>query len=248
MTRVLPTLLAALAVGSFALGEEKPAAPPAKQPEVRQNAQRPAERAQNAALPAERTASQEKDRVVGPLADCLILSNQEEIALLKLAQEKSKNDDVKKFVETAIKDHEKAISELQKFADHKGSELEVAAHSNSKDAAKAPSARRDVTALKPAGQSEDHAETMFAIAQQASQECLAMTKEQLNKADAEKKFDQCFLGQQIGMHIGMSAKLKAIQNNTSGEFQQLTSKLASTAQKHKEHAEKLMKDVESEKK
>jgi predicted outer membrane protein len=248
MTRILPSLLAALAVGTFAFGQEKQAPPQARQPEVRENSQRPAERTQNAQPGAQRAASQEKDRVVGPLADCLILSNQEEIALLKLAQEKSKNDSVKEFVEMAIKDHEKAIGELQKFADHQSAQLEVASSRDSEGASKtAPPARRDVTALKPAGQ-EDHSETMFAIAQQASKECLTMTKEQLNKADEEGKFDECFVGQQIGMHIGMTAKLKAIQSNTSGEFQQLTSKLASTAQKHKEHAEKLMKDLESEKK
>jgi len=243
MTRILPALLAALAVGSFAVGQDKQSSPQTRQPEARQNVQRPAERGQNTAQPAaQRTTGQETDRVVGPLADCLILSNQEEIALLKLAQSKSKNNDVQRFAEMAIKDHEKAISELQKFAEHQPGELEVASTRGSTGAT--PSNRRDVTALKPAtAKSEDHSETMFAIAQQASQECLAMTKEQLNKSDADK-FDQCFLGQQIGMHIGMSAKLKAIQNNTSGEFQQLTSKLASTAQKHKENAEKLMKDVE----
>jgi predicted outer membrane protein len=243
MTRILSPLLAVLAIGSSSFGQDKRSPPQTRQPEARQDAQRPSERAQNTNQPAaQRTTGQETDRVMGPLADCLILSNQEEIALLKLAQLKSKNNDVKKFVEMAIKDHEKAISELQKFAEHQPGELEGASTRGSAGAT--PPNRRDVTAQKPAtGQSEDHSETMFTIAQQASQECLAMTKEQLNKSDAEK-FDQCFLGQQIGMHIGMSAKLKAIQNNTSGEFQQLTSKLASTAQKHKENAEKLMKDVE----
>jgi predicted outer membrane protein len=225
MLRMIPAFLAILAVAGAARAQD----------------QKPTSR--------ERSAGTETQGLEGPLADCLILSNQEEIALLRFAQEKSENAKLKKFTDMAIQDHEKAIAELRKFASGHSEDLKVATKGDAGTSGNKQSAapRREVTARKPATASGDNdamMQKMSAIQHQATLECLAMTKEQLSKSEGTK-FDQCFLGQQIGMHIGMAAKLKAFHNNTSGEFQQLTQKLGDTAKQHKDHAEKLLKEIEA---
>jgi len=50
------------------------------------------------------------------IADCLILDNQEEIAILEFAQQKAKNDDVKQAAKQMIDDHRQAIQKLQRFS------------------------------------------------------------------------------------------------------------------------------------
>lgn len=248
MLRTNAACLAILTVGAVGIAQDQKA-PPQERTERPQIQNRQNERpAQPGQARRERAAtSDEVQGVEGALADCLILANQEEIALLQFAQERSKNDDVKKFTKMAIQDHQKAIGELGKFGTGQAGDLEVAATRDAAPATKAAPERREVTARKPATGSagqDTTSQKMLTIEKQARQECLAMTKEQLGKEDGEK-FDACFLGQQVGMHIGMSSKLKAIQNNTSGEFQQLAEKLGETAKEHKQHAEKLLKDLES---
>ena len=52
------------------------------------------------------------------IASCLILANQNEVAIAKFAASKTQNDDVKKFAEMLEKDHSAMIAKLQKFTSH----------------------------------------------------------------------------------------------------------------------------------
>jgi len=54
-------------------------------------------------------------------ADCLILKNEEEIALLQFASQKIQDDDLKQAAQKMIQDHQQAITKLERFAAHGGS-------------------------------------------------------------------------------------------------------------------------------
>jgi len=191
-----------------------------------------------------RAAQSGGDRFESHVADCFILSNQEEIALLKFGVERTKSDKVKDLAQSMIKDHEKALSELREFASSQQEGAEVTANqAESRDVAtrEARKVPADGDAQAQGGQNNMQAK-MHRMAKKAHDECLALNKEELSKYEGHE-FDQAFLGQQLGAHIGMLAKLKAAQEETSGELSQWTSKAQETTRKHKDHLNKLMNDL-----
>jgi predicted outer membrane protein len=207
------------------------------------------------------------------VANCLILHSQEEIALLKFARDKTENKDVKEFADMAIKDHEKGISDLQKFASRQAADLELKGSPNRTET---PGTRTNRETLKPAPAAADAtgrpvqppraqvqdqngrtiaaapataaehgdsmADHMFQIEQQAVQNCLTMTEDELGKQRGSH-FDKAFLGQQVGMHIGMLAHLQALKGNVSSDLQQVVDTNWKAASEHKDKAEKLMDQV-----
>lgn len=291
MLRSAPALLAVLAAGSVSFAQQ-PAAP-AQQPATpaaRQNEQpRAAPPARQQAQPGQQQAQPgqqqrqagfrgaESANALDPhVADCLILANQHEIALLKWGIEKSDNDKIKSFAESAIKDHEKMVQNLQKFASPSHANVQLQASSGASggrqlattrearrvgtdnpaqpgaapaqnkttppESVRIANAERAGTTVAEGGSVTDR---LFAIHQRAAEECLALTKKELGEYKGEK-FDQAFLGQQVGMHMGMLAQLKAIEGEVSGDLQQLAQNAQKTATEHKEHAQKLMEDVKGD--
>jgi len=188
--------------------------------------------------------AQSGDHFDAHVADCLILSNQEEIALLKFGAEHTKNDKVKELAQSMIKDHEKAIGELRQFAspEHANEELTAFKEGNrdvaSREARKVPAD----SANDAHGGQDGMMAKLHRMTKRAHEQCLVLSREELTKYEGHE-FDQAFLGQQIGMHTGMLAKLKAAQEETSGELSQWTGKAQETTKKHKDHLEKLMNDL-----
>lgn len=84
------------------------------------------------------------------------------------------------------------------------------------------------------------------VEEQAAEECLRLTKEELQKHEG-KDFDSAFVGQQLGMHLGMLAKLSAAEKNTSGEFQSVVQECHQKTMEHKQHLDGLMTQLKSEK-
>jgi predicted outer membrane protein len=186
--------------------------------------------------------AQSGDRFDAHVADCLIMSNQEEIALLKFGMEHTKTDKVKQLAQSMIQDHEKAISELREFASpqHANEEL-TASRSGSQDVASTREARK-----VPADNADDSNSGLMAkmhrMMKRAHEQCLVLNREELSKYQGHE-FDQAFLGAQLGAHINMLAHLKAAQEETSGELSQWTGKAQETTKNHKDHLEKLMNDL-----
>ncbi len=56
-----------------------------------------------------------QQQIDAEIASCLILANQNEVALAKIAQEKSQNDEVKQFAKKLEEDHTQLITTLSKF-------------------------------------------------------------------------------------------------------------------------------------
>jgi len=188
-----------------------------------------------------------ENRFDSHVADCLILGNQEEIALLKFGMERTKSDAIKDVAQTMIKDHEKAIGELKQFASAQGAtaelttgEAETRGAAKTREALKVPA---DENAA-PGNQNNLMAK-MHRMTVRAHEQCLVLNREELTKYEGHE-FDQAFLGQQLGAHIGMLAKLKAAGEETSSELSQWTVKAQETTKKHKDHLETLMNDLAKE--
>lgn len=198
------------------------------------------------------------------VANCLILGNQEEIALLRWASEKVSDKHLKEHAEKMIEDHQEFVSKLRKFASkNQNFELRAGRSSEGTSGSKvrpvggtrednAENREGNNSGTTTAGGTTTSAGTatsttvnamadrLFAIDKQAKEECLRLTQECLDKHEG-KEFDQALLGQQIGMHITMLAQLKAVEDDVSPEFQKLVKEGQKTAKEHKEHAEKMMK-------
>jgi predicted outer membrane protein len=199
------------------------------------------------------------------LAACLIIGNHKEIAISRLA-EQSQNEEVKKFAQQMIQDHEKFASELQKFAEQGGFmsqqlAVDAAAHAGDKrptsrdDANRAqprttaqPDRTRDSDAARGAARSEaldqqGNAHEMLNIEREVAQQSVqSAQKEMSSKQGAEA--DQCYIGMQVGAHMNMVDKLEVFARHASPELQAVLQQGLQTAQQHLEHAKKIHKSLE----
>lgn len=179
------------------------------------------------------------------VADCLILGNQEEIALLKFGMERTKSKEIKEAAQMMIKDHEKAISDLRQFASPQHANVELTADQGQRSDIATREARKVPAEETDSQGGQNMNDKMHRMTRRAHEHCLMLTREELSKYEGHE-FDQAFLGQQTGAHIGMLAKLKAAQEETSSELSEWTVKAQETTKKHKDHLEKLMNDVSKE--
>jgi predicted outer membrane protein len=227
------------------------------QAQERQPRQQPA-REGNQNQRDERLATRDDARQLdGIVADCILLGTQEEIAVAQLAASKSQNPEVKQFAQMMVRDHQQSAEKLRKFALHDVGTLTPSRGVAATDRGTADPANRegrpsrDARAEQP-GRVERQAgfaagslnEELYQIERKAAQECLRLTQECLNKEQGED-FDKAFIGQQIGMHIGMLAKLTASEQHVSPELRQVVREGIQSCQKHKDQAEQLMKNLAS---
>ncbi len=149
------------------------------------------------------------------LANCLLIKNRGEIELNQFAEGRAQKDDVKEFAQQMVKDHQQLGQKLERLANN------------------------DRNANRDAALNQ-----LIAIDRQIAEKCGQMTRAKLEDA-SEKEFDKCFIGSQIGAHMQMLAGLEVISDQASGELQQIAQDAKSTVKQHLEHAEKLMKELES---
>jgi predicted outer membrane protein len=186
------------------------------------------------------------------IASCLLIGNQEEVALAQLAVDQAESDQVKQFAQMLIEDHQKAIQKLQPLA-KPGIGLNEASQSASAGQSRAgqssqQSGAQQYTANRPsldrgAGNSAT-ADQILQLDQEAAQECLQMTKSMLQEKQGAE-FDKAFAGMQVGMHVGMLAKLKASERHASGELASAIKESQQTVQNHLEQAKQICKQLES---
>ncbi|WP_437228560.1 DUF4142 domain-containing protein [Planctomicrobium sp. SH661] len=184
----------------------------------------------------------------GQLADCILLHNQEEINLAKFAMEHSQNQKVKDFAQKLITDHQAFGDKLQQFAHHHNQRTTDAAAAPLTSQNERPAAAPVVTQTRDgertevrvgfAGNQKSTDETWYQIEKQSVQNCEQMTRDMLSK-EKGAEFDKCFIGSQIGAHMGMIAHLKAAQQHVSGDFQQVLQDGLQHSQQHLDQAEAL---------
>lgn len=161
------------------------------------------------------------------IASCLLLGNQEEVALAEMASEKAENDKVKEFAQMMIEDHQKVIQKLEQHA-KSGISIDGDAQQS--------------TASTQAG--AGNLDQVLQMSQQAAKECLSMTKSELETKQGAD-FDMAYMGSHVGAHIGMLAKLKASEQHASSELASLVSESSKTVKSHFEKAKKICKELES---
>lgn len=283
MLRRTPAFLAIMAVASVAIAEDQQTVPRAPAAPRAQNQREAAPAARESEKPLQtrqqrtanfRGAAQGEETVDSAVADCLILSNKEEIALLKFGMEKTQNEQVKQLAEKMIQDHEQAIQSLSKFAMRAknvefqassslprgesvattrearrvGTEQPSATQNNATPAATPRNeiADRGAAGTDVAAADDSMGARMFKIEHEAAQNCLQMIEQDLTKHEGHH-FDAAFLGYQTGMHVGMLARLKAIQDNVSGELAQVVQQSEQVTMQHKQHVEQLMEQIAHQK-
>jgi len=206
-----------------------------------------------AATTADRSSDRQgNDQMV---ASCVAIENQEEIAIARFAEDKTKNDDVKEFARMLIKDHSGFLQKLEKFAPEATQEGYLERGQAGLNATDRPQRVGEVTdkglakpnivqrvAAKPPLDTHEQGVDPVALHREIAQQCLADSEAMLNKKNGSK-FDECFVGMQIAKHAAMKSKLTVLQRHASGELAELLSAGAKTTQMHLDHAEKLIQQL-----
>ncbi|QDV75324.1 DUF4142 domain-containing protein [Botrimarina mediterranea] len=183
------------------------------------------------------------------VASCLILANLGEIEIAKFAEENLDDGDVKKFAKTLAEDHKKLNKELERFAPQAAStKLSSDSSSWDRDQQRSQQAGTNITPGfdNPSASQQTAAQNptdkkLFQIEKEATQNCVAMTKEELQETSG-KEMEQAFLGCQVATHIQMVAHLKAAENAVSPELKQVVADAKEKVQSHLDKAKKLMKE------
>jgi len=167
------------------------------------------------------------------IAGCLLLGNQEEVALAEFAQSRAQNPRVKEFAQMMIQDHEQALAKLTRIAPELAQQAAALREAQT-------GARN--AAAEPFGQTAAAGHQVFALQKRVAQECLALTQQELGQKQGPE-FDECYMGSQVGAHIGMLAKLRGSQQFASGELKQVIQEAEQTVQKHLDQAKQIAKEV-----
>lgn len=198
-------------------------------------------------------------------------SNEAEIELAKMAQQKTDNQELKQLTQTIIQDHQALNQQLQQVA---GQDRQVAGRGqsgqgqltqrqndralNDRDPARSADrlANRDPSNEPPGApggratrsmnrQSQTVPPQLCQIMEEACDNAMQMTKEMLNQYEGQD-FQMAYLGQQIVMHTIMLAELQAIQSNGPEQLQTIAKQASEKVQNHLEKAKQLAKKLEDD--
>jgi len=198
---------------------------------------------------AEEKVTKEDSHLTDALAQWIVNGNKAEVELGKLASEKASSPEVKEFAQMMVKDHSAYIAKVQKFTDEKGQPV---AGTDKKTFDQPKEEKRPVieeeakdSELKEqtVGFRGDKHAAMEKIGKRAGEIHLQMTKDLLNKYQGHE-FDMAYVGQQIAAHTQMLANLKAMEENTSGEFQTVVKDGVKATEMHLNHAKELSNQLQ----
>jgi len=206
------------------------------------------------------SSSGQLDRI---LATWLVDDNRNEIALSENSVTRLNNPELKQFASKLIQDHQAFLRKLERFAPDVDADFGAASkiskpsdttpgqtpqptpRNETKPGDKPSAENRSGTESSKAG-AESHWVTvadMLAIKKDLNKECLtSASKELQQKSGAE--FDKCFLGMQIGAHMGAISTLNVFKNRASKELSQVIAEALPTIQGHLDQAKNLMKKLE----
>lgn len=216
--------------------------------------------AEDTKQPPERTAktqatetekvSAEDSHLADALAQHLANGNKAEIELGKLASEKASSPEVKEFAQMMVKDHSAFLAKVEKFTDEKsqpvaGADRKTFETPSEEKRPVIEDAKTDQPQEQRVGFRGDKHATMEKIGKRAGEIELQMTKDLLSKFQGHE-FDMAYVGQQIAGHTHMVATLKAMEENTSGDFQAVVKEGAKTAEMHLNHAKELSAQLQKQ--
>ncbi|WP_345682748.1 DUF4142 domain-containing protein [Novipirellula caenicola] len=202
---------------------------------------------------------QQGPTVTQALVQKLIKANEAEIELAKLAQQKSDNQEVQKFAQMLIQDHQALNQTLQQHARSSQSgqsqtQQSTTGQSQTDQSQPGHTAR---TGSQPATHSQTTSDRMTQwgsqtvpkelcqIGEQAYDNALKMTKEMLNNYEGQD-FNMAFLGQQTVAHTMLLAELQAIESNGPQSLQPIVQQASSKVQMHLDKTKQLAKKFEDD--
>jgi predicted outer membrane protein len=246
------TLCAALALPLAANAQQKP------ERDRSQAGQRPgAAGQQQEGLQGQRD-SQDHANADSKFAACLIIDNQKEIALAKLAQQNAQNEQVKAFAEKMVQDHQQFVQLLQEIAAAGGYQtaqltVEGGAQGTARaergearqpaDTARTPTERRAARPELDTTGAQGPGIDFVSLKQEIAQECVkSATQELQEKSGAE--FDQCYMFGQVMAHMAMADVLKVFSRHASPQLQQVLQEGQQTTQAHLQEAKQIAQQLE----
>lgn len=236
MSRTLTLVVLKMALVA-ATATAQTAAPPRTLPAQQQTGQSQAQYGEAAQAGQADQAQQLNDAIAG----CLLLGNQEEVALAQFAQSRAQNPKVKEFAQMMIRDHQQAIQRLQQIAPNVADvNLQGAERGFQADAA----ARPATNAAGAGGRRSAHEEQMANWSKSIAKKCLELTQKELGEKQGAE-FDMAYIGQQCGAHIGMLAKLEGSRSFATGELQQVISDMSQTVEHHLASAKQIKEGLKS---
>ncbi len=201
---------------------------------------------------------------VQALAEWLSHTNKAEIELSRFAAQRASDPKVKQFAEQMVKAHTQCQQKLEKFtgqrfgsqaSDTRG-EARNTFEEVDRDAPKKP-ARTDIarnerpdaddetTVTRRAGFRGDKHATMEQIGKAACDARLKLTRDLLSEYQG-RDFDMAYIGQQIASHINMVAQLQAIEQHTTGEFNEVIKEGVKTTQDHLQQARRISAELNNQ--
>jgi predicted outer membrane protein len=193
--------------------------------------QQPAEKTATArAAPRQEHAQQLTDY----FSDVLMLANQCEIELAKIALERSTNRDVQQLAQKLIDDHSQLNAEIKQIAP-------AAAESFARRYA---TEGQRLTAAREGAQ-HDLLTELCQINHRAADNHLKQSKELLNRYKGQG-FDMAFLGMQIANHNWLAAELDALGDVGTSKFQQFIDTASKHVRDHLDAATALSEKLEVE--
>lgn len=190
------------------------------------------------------------------IAAMIALGNQEEITLAQFAQQHAKHERVKEFAQMMQRDHTQALQKLQQVAPNLASlniQLTGAAarpQTGNQAAVQQAGGQTQFGAqangVQPAGSTQiigGGASPRLDLFRAIHQQCLALTQRELQEAGDD--FDACYIGQQVGAHLGMLAKLQASEQYATGELRNFITEATQTVEGHLQHAKELAKELKT---
>ncbi len=257
-SRTLSTIAALVAVAAVALAQQ------AAQPPERRAPRDPAATPRAEATTERSGQTNPTERFV---INCLLNKNQGEVALSRIAQQQSQNEQVKEFAEMMIKDHSQMVSKLEQLnggpparrgaateqdpsATTTPRERNGAATAPRTEGAERPAAgqrepRRPEGATRSATAGSNPIDTLIQIDNEIAQRCLATARRELESKEGAE-FDMAYMAMQVMAHMKMVDELAVLKNHTSSELKQVISQGGETAQEHLAHAKKIKMNLKGE--
>jgi len=187
--------------------------------------------AQDAPRQQDADISQELTRY---FAKTLALANHDEIALSKIALDRTQNADLKQLAQTIVDDHSRLNHQLLQIV--------PSASTASRDTPSGKGERKTADFDSQCGQALAR---ICEINRQAAENQLQQSRIMLGDYQGQD-FDMAFLSMQIGDHSWLLAELQAITGVGTSGFQQIVQETMQKVQKHKQLATSLAKRLEDD--
>jgi len=183
------------------------------------------------------------------LVTMLVVDNENEIALSRIALQKAQSPEVKQFAQQMIDDHGAILQKLQQVSTSRVGQVgrdttgatgtgREGTGSSTDPKGEYPTGARDGQPREAsvAGTPFDHER----LARDLGRKCLESSTKMLNEKQGAE-FDRCFMGMQLGAHIKAVDTIEVFRNYASDSLKPTLDEGLKTVQMHLQHAKDLAK-------